>query len=494
MKRKFKQLLSCMLVVLMLLSGIPMSEALAAKVVLSGTCGAEGDNLTWTLDSEGTLTVSGEGDMADYYMSISVDKNGTVNGMGQPREYAPWHSVRNKIEKIVIENSVTSIGDWAFYQCVQASSVYISSSVKSIGSAAFNECHRLKSVNIPQGVTNIRALTFEYCFSLENVSIPNSVVRIDIGAFDTCLSLREITIPKSVKTIAVQAFADCHSLKKVRIENPEIRLLSEAAMGNQTFFFPCLGFKSINIVAPFEDYIKKCIDNSDPYISGMVEILDTPAPIDGVVFYGYNNPNVQQYAGAHGFEFVGTEKPHQHSYTASVTKEATCTEAGVMTYTCECGDSYTESISAKGHTPSKAVKENEIPATCKNEGAYDEVIYCSVCAAEISREKKTVAKPEHNYISEAVAPTCDKDGYTVHTCSVCGDSYKGEVIKATGHIDNNNDRYCDNCKKNLTENPSENCSCNCHKNGFMGFIYKIMRFFWRLFKTNQYCACGVKHY
>ena len=76
-----------------------------------------------------------------------------------------------------------------------------------------------------------------------------------------------------------------------------------------------------------------------------------------------------------------------HSYTSEVTTEATCTEAGVMTYTCSvCGDSYTEEIAATGHTAGTAVRENVVEATTSTEGSYDLVTYCTVCGEELSRE------------------------------------------------------------------------------------------------------------
>ena len=109
-----KRLLSFVLAVLMIASLLP-ATALAADVVTSGTCGAEGDgsNLTWTLDSEGVLTISGSGDMYDYYSSS-----------------APWHG---RVKSAVIAEGVTSIGWDAFDGCTSLTSVTIPDSVTSIG-------------------------------------------------------------------------------------------------------------------------------------------------------------------------------------------------------------------------------------------------------------------------------------------------------------------------------------------------------------------------
>ena len=96
-----------------------------AEVVKEGTCG---EGVSWTLDDEGTLTISGTGAMSDY--SIAE---------------APWNNYRSSIQEIVISDGVTSIGDYAFYYC-SADSVSIPESVTSIGSYAFTWCENLNNV------------------------------------------------------------------------------------------------------------------------------------------------------------------------------------------------------------------------------------------------------------------------------------------------------------------------------------------------------------
>ena len=135
-----KRLLSILLAVLMIASLLP-ATALAANIVRSGNCGAEGDgsNLTWTLDSEGVLTISGSGDMYDYGSSS-----------------APWsYYDRTQVRSAVIADGVTSIGKWAFYDCTSLTSVTIPDSVTSIGEQAFYNCTSLTSVTIPDSVTSI---------------------------------------------------------------------------------------------------------------------------------------------------------------------------------------------------------------------------------------------------------------------------------------------------------------------------------------------------
>ena len=127
--------------------------AFAATTVASGTFGADGDNLTWTLDDEGTLTVSGKGAMGD---SI------------------PWSSYSRGIKSVVIPDGVTEIGDRAFSECWELTNITIPDSVTSIGGSAFYSCHSLTNITIPDSVTSIGEGAFEECSVLESLRFGGS--------------------------------------------------------------------------------------------------------------------------------------------------------------------------------------------------------------------------------------------------------------------------------------------------------------------------------
>ena len=125
-----------------------------------------------------------------------------------------------------------------------------------------------------------------------------------------------------------------------------------------------------------------------------------------------------------------------------VTKEATCTAAGERTFTCSrCGETKTETVAAKGHTPGEAVRENEVAATCSEAGSYDEVVYCTVCNTEISRETvelPTIAHTPGEAVREnEVAATCSEAGSydEVVYCTVCNTELSRETVRtsALGH-------------------------------------------------------------
>ena len=145
-------------------------EYTLGKIVSSGSCGS---SVTYELDENGLLVISGSGDMGIY----------------QGITYCPWHAQRENIKTVIIKNGVTSIGDGAFSGCTSLTAVTIPDSVTSIGDAAFYECTSLTAVTIPDSVTSIRESAFSGCTSLTAITIPDSVTSIGNGAFYECTGL-----------------------------------------------------------------------------------------------------------------------------------------------------------------------------------------------------------------------------------------------------------------------------------------------------------------
>ncbi len=181
-----KKLLAVLLMVLIVALCAPVS--FAADVVASGTCGT---NLTWTLDGEGLLTVSGEGYMSDYYYDY---------------DDMPWYDYRDNIKSLIIEDGVMSVGARAFCRFEKLETVSISDSVETIGYDAFEDCHNLKSLTIGNGVKSIGHSAFADCYDLENVTIPDSVETIGDYAFAYCFSLQTATIGSGAKNIGKLVF------------------------------------------------------------------------------------------------------------------------------------------------------------------------------------------------------------------------------------------------------------------------------------------------
>ena len=261
-------------------------EETAELMAASGTCG---DNLTWTLDDSGKLTISGTGAMTDYSWSNS-----------------PFSSQGYSIKTLEITSGVTSIGTYAFSYCSSLTSVMIPDSVTSIGSDAFYACSSLTGITIPGSVTcigyeafyncsglktsgpigggydyefgwteSIPTNAFSGCSGLTSVTIPESVTSIGENAFSSCSSLTSVTIPDSVTSIGRWAFYNCSSLTSITI--PErVKSIRDGTFGN------CGGLKIITIPRGVTDVYWSAFD-------GTYNVTD--------VYYGANEARRRQIFG-----------------------------------------------------------------------------------------------------------------------------------------------------------------------------------------------------
>ena len=201
-------------------------------VVDEGTVTAEnGNKLTWTLDENGLLLISGVGDMEDFYPFIGGKHYDPSTGglVNDSKPAYPWLKYLNSIRTVLIEPGLSSIGDNAFSNAASLIRVQIPETVTRIGTAAFSNC-RLESVTIPDGVTSIGEYAFSNCRSLTSISISDSVTSIGEWAF-TYTGLESVTIPGSVEIIGDNAFNNCRSLKSVTI------LDGVREIGGKAFFY-----------------------------------------------------------------------------------------------------------------------------------------------------------------------------------------------------------------------------------------------------------------
>ena len=170
------------------------AQSTSAIIVKSGECG---DNVTYTLDSDGLLKISGSGNMNDYYIGSS-----------------PFY-LNKDIKEIVIGDGVTSIGDCAFLGCSSLTSIEIPDGVTSIGMSVFDSCSSLTSIEIPVGVTSLKDFVFYGCSSLTSIAIQAGVTSIGYSAFESCSSLTSIAILAGVTSIGESAFKDCIKLNTI---------------------------------------------------------------------------------------------------------------------------------------------------------------------------------------------------------------------------------------------------------------------------------------
>ena len=186
-------------------------------------------------------------------------------------------------------------------------------------------------------------------------------------------------------------------------------------------------------------------------------------PVNGHHFGDWEFVTVEQHE--HFCEVCGESETEDHKFS-SATVDATCTENGTITYTCDgCGYSYEETIESPGHTEDDPVIENEVEATCEEGGSYDTVVYCSVCGEELSRETTTTDPAGHDFEgAEWVLDPDDPDQH-IRFCNICGIEYEtaahqpGETmieneVDATCTENGGYDEvvYCTDCEAELSRN------------------------------------------
>ncbi len=139
-----------------------------------------------------------------------------------------------------IPSTVTSIGDSAFQDCSELTSVAILNSVTNIGNYAFSRCSNLKTVTIPRGVKRIAEYTFQDCAELKSVVLPSTITEIGEAAFAGCTSLPSISLSEGVKDIGASAFCGCSEIESFKIPN-SVTNIGEQAFAN------CSQLQTINI-------------------------------------------------------------------------------------------------------------------------------------------------------------------------------------------------------------------------------------------------------
>lgn len=213
----------------------------------TGTCG---DQLTYTLYSDGTLRIQGEGDMYNYQASgdtISPFRDYNITrvsmdpGVSSIGNYAFYEC--SSLTEISIPSSLTYLGYDAFYCCTSLTSIDLSNTnLTSMGEYAFYGCTNLISVEFPEGLEEVSGWSFQNCLNLVSVTLPESVTFIARNAFSSCSNLVSINVPKACTGIGRYAFSSCTSL--ISIELPES--LIDPYMGDG-IFGGCTNLSSVSI-------------------------------------------------------------------------------------------------------------------------------------------------------------------------------------------------------------------------------------------------------
>lgn len=173
MKRgSIKVLIIFLVVILFSILHMNLSYAVEETTIATGNCG---DNMTWSLDSNGKLTILGSGKMSSDNAS-------------------PWADYQEQVKSVTFSEGITTISECAFERNKNIESITLPSTVTEVGRRAFAECSNLKSITFPNGFNKVGASAFYQCTNIETIDLPSSVMYINLYAFAECSSLKSITI------------------------------------------------------------------------------------------------------------------------------------------------------------------------------------------------------------------------------------------------------------------------------------------------------------
>lgn len=392
-------------------------QEMNAAIVDQGTCG---DNLTWTRDSDGVLTISGVGEMTDYQF-----------GSRNP----PW--VQNiNITQIVVEEGVTHIGKEAFIHMNNVVSVELPETLTSIGSYAFKRCVALKEINLPTGLQDIGSYAFESCAELSRIEIPAGITAIYSDTFRGCSVLTEVVLHEGLMAIHSNAFYGTN-LTSITIPNSVTTIGSRA--------FQSCSFKEITLPSNITSLGEQAFQH------GEVEEItflgnppafhdDSFAGVNGFVrFSEANSTWTTEVRKDYGGKVTWVDHSHVHNLL-EVTVAPTCDSMGYSGLECtlcggRCRGVYTGTLlhDLIGATCTK-------PVRCQREGCtytegnplghswkdpFASPLVCSVCEITDTHQ--------HSFDETITEPTCTEQGYTTFVCKLCNYTYVGNYINTPGH-------------------------------------------------------------
>ncbi|MDY5991269.1 MAG: leucine-rich repeat domain-containing protein [Oscillospiraceae bacterium] len=407
------------------------SSATDNKYIRSGTCG---ENLTWVLDiSTGKLKISGKGEMEKYNYSPN----------------SPWYDDRAYIKSIDVENGVTSIGDYAFYNCIYVESVKLPNTLIKIGEYAFYNLKLLNSIDLPNNIEKIGQSAFIFCKSIESIKIPNKLQVLEKSVFSNCYKLNKIVVSASVKEIMENAFASNAAYQREIDFLGDMPKFDSAAFTNSdntTIYYHCnnktwdkvlfnnfggtLKWSERHLI---NDYSKAVADKTNKTITAVCSRCNKSATI-----------NVDWICCLNEIINIGV----------SVMKEQT------FTVSCEdnCGVKFSpggsSGISINGNFNGTIYTKVSIPKqglhhlTVKGSAGGNALLY-------------SIFVTTHNNKKESIAATCTESGKDIYTCTLCGNKEEKVGAAPLGH---NFGKYVSNNDATCIKNGTETAKCTrCNK-------------------------------
>ena len=401
MRKNIRRIVSILMSAVLLFTTLVTANM---SIVFAATSGSCGTNATWNYNtSTKTLTISGTGATKDYR-----DTNNKLLGT----EQAPWIDYKSEIRTVVVNEGITEIGDYAFFECTALTSVSLPNTLTKLdgwGAAAanvdktygcFQACSALTTITLPDSLTEIESYVFNGCTALTKIVIPNNVTTIGKYAFFECSALERVTFGINVESIGDNCFRKS-GLKRV-YWNDKI-----TSIPNYAFFQS--GLVEIDIPDTITSIGTRAF--ADCTFLRSITVNNANTTLNGdfctgsnqtVTIHGHSGSTAETFVEKYGpgttynndyiFETLD-DCAHRNTHSV-VTKEAACAETGIEQVICDdCGN---------------VVRENTIPALGHDWGEPIEVVDESL---------------ENGHVYEA------------YVCAVCGESKTDIIHQTTVNID-----------------------------------------------------------
>ena len=326
------------------------------------------------------------------------------------------------IEELVIPETVTSIGNHAFRDCAQLTSVTIPEGVTVIGTYAFARCQALEDVDLPSELLSIGSHAFE-ATGLKEVVLPEKLTALESNAFVNCSALGSVHIPASLTEVGYWGvFAGCTSLNMVTFEE------GITSVPNNLFAESSFSFIEIpETVTSIGDYVFRDNDN---LVS--VNIGKNVTAIGTHAFYGADNVTIYCYSGSEAANFAVANDiayelldGHEHEFSGwEIIRAVGCTYDGKQQRSCRCGAVDYEVISKLGHEYNEFWTTDQ-EETCTKDGVSSR--HCIRCNHRIDIQIKKSQGHVYGEWITVIEPTYESAGSQEKTCSVCGDIKTEEI-------------------------------------------------------------------
>lgn len=424
MKTTLKKGFSVFLSIVLLISTLFAMDITVATAATKGSCG---DNAEWSYNvATSTLTISGTGATKDYNAVLSK---------------VPWESYKPLMTKLVVNEGITVIGNYSFYNCVKLTSVSLPSTLTALNGqgtmttsyGCFQNCTALESITLPKNLQTIGNCVFKDCTSLKTIRFPDSLTTLSYGAFSGCTALESVVFGSGLTETGDNSFYNAGVKRITWGEN----ITSISAYS----FFGC-GMTSIDIPDQVTSIGLRALADCSFLTTVTVNNANmafTGDPCNGseqsITIRGHNGSTAETYATEKNYKFESIDSCNHTTTHDVVSVEPTCTEKGTLQHICdECGQiTREEAIEVLGHN----YEEIERVDNTEADGHIYKTNKCARCRdiQDVIEHQKTPEGTEsttryvwvdgfYEYTNTA---TCTSPGIARYTCTVEGCKMLGNI-------------------------------------------------------------------